>query len=109
MSYADEQQGSKDAHPFSLQPEGFLIYEFEESGSGYILHCGIYRVDEQEGTVTHIPSAALLPNLINATQLRLVSLTGDRLTLRTPSLSLTDGALVTSRLEWQRALCRIAA
>ncbi|MGC2766477.1 MAG: lipocalin-like domain-containing protein, partial [Candidatus Acidiferrum sp.] len=75
--------------------------EYVESGSGYIAYCGTYEVDETNETVTHIPSVALLPNLIHGRQLRALTLNGDRLTLRTSSAGV-DGVLVTSHLEWER-------
>ena len=48
---------------------------------GYIAYCGVYQVDEENETVTHIPSVALVPNLVLRVQLRSVTLTVDRLTL----------------------------
>src|SRR5438445_6346553 len=97
VSYTDEQEGRQDTHPFGPKPEGFLIYtadgfvsaqlmkpgrsafrsrdwhhgtpeEYVESGSGYIAYCGTYEVDEANETVTHLPSVALLPNLIHGSQ-----------------------------------------
>jgi hypothetical protein len=132
MAYTEEKEGCKDANPLGPKPMGFLIYtpdgfvsaqlmkpgrsafqsrdwhqgtpeEYMESGSGYIAYCGTYEVDEASETVTHIPSVALLPNLINGRQLRAIEMKGDRLTLRTASVAVADGVLVTSRLEWQRA------
>ena len=43
-----------------------------------------------------------MPNLVLKPQLRLVTLGGERLTLRAV-ISTTNGAAATSRLEWQRA------
>ena len=132
VDYADEQEGRKDSHPFGPKPEGFLIYtpggfvsaqlmkpgrslfqshdwrqgtpkEYQESGSGYIAYCGVYEVDEEKETVIHIPSVALLPNLIHGRQLRSVILNGERLTLRAIGAPVENGILITSRLEWQRA------
>jgi hypothetical protein len=131
LSYTEEKKGFKDTSPLGLNPVGFLIYtpdgfvsaqlmkpgraafqsrewfrgtpeEYVESGSGYIAYCGTYNVDEANETVTHIPTVALLPNLIQGTQLRAIQLHADRLTLRTPSVADADGALVSSHLEWQR-------
>src|SRR5271165_1673150 len=53
--------------------------EYREAGSGYIAYCGIYRVDEENRTVTHIPPVALLPNLIDGWLIRSVTLSKDRL------------------------------
>ena len=132
VAFTDEREGRQDAHPFGPEPVGFLIYtpdgfvsaqlmkpgrtafrsrdwhqgtpgEYVESGSGYIAYCGTYEVNEASRTVTHIPSVALLPNLIHGRQLRAFELNGDRLTLRTASVADADGVLVSSHLEWQRA------
>jgi hypothetical protein len=132
VAYTDQQEGHPDTHPFGPKPEGFLIYtpdgfvsaqlmkpgrslfqardwrqgtpeEYTEAGSGYIAYCGIYEVDEANQTVTHIPSVALVPNLIHSRQLRIIELNGDRLTLRTPGAALGHGAPLISRLEWKRA------
>ncbi len=99
MTYIDEHEGSEDTQPFGPNPQGFLIYtvdgfvsaqlmkpdrpafhssdwhhgtpqEYEAAGSGYIAYCGTYEVDEVKATVTHIPSVALLPNLIDGRQCR---------------------------------------
>jgi len=131
VAYTEEKEGCKDIHPFGPQPAGFLIYtpdgfvsaqlmkpgrtafksgdwhngtseEYVESGSGFIAYCGTYEVDETNETVTHIPSVALLPNLINCRQLRAFELNGDQLILRTAGVADTDGVLVSSHLEWHR-------
>jgi Lipocalin-like domain len=131
VSYATQQPGRADNFPFGPEPEGFLIYtpdgfvsaqlmkpgrilfqsqdwhggtaeEYQQAGSGYIAYCGVYEVDEEKETVTHIPSVALVPNLILKGQVRSITLSGDRLTL-CAVIPITNGAPVTSRLEWQRA------
>ena len=114
VSYTDEQPDCEDAHPFGSQPQGFLIYtadgfvsaqlmkpgrsafrsadwwhkgtpeEYQEAGSGYIAYCGTYEVDEENATVTHIPSVALLPNLILGRQCRSIELHGDGLPCKRP-------------------------
>jgi Lipocalin-like domain len=138
VSYTHEQADREDTHPFGLQPQGFLIYtadrfvsaqlmkpgrspfhssewdhgtpeEYQESGSGYIAYCGTYEVDEEKATVTHIPSVALLPNLIHGRQCRSIDLQGDRLILRTASAPAANGFYVTSRLEWKRVTPILAA
>lgn len=131
LSYTEEKEGSRDTNPLGPKPVGFLIYtpdgfvsaqlmkpgrsafqsrdwhhgtpeEYAESGSGYIAYCGTYDVDEANRTVTHVPSVALLPNLIRGRQVRAIKLNGDRLTLRTASVADADGVLVSSHLEWRR-------
>jgi hypothetical protein len=132
VSYRDEQEGGEDSFPFGPEPEGFLIYtpegfvsaqlmkpgrfpfqsqdwhggtpdEYRQAGSGYIAYCGVYEVDEEKATVTHIPSVALLPNLILKGQQRSVTLNGDRLTLCAAGIPVMNGVPVTTRLVWQRA------
>jgi hypothetical protein len=129
VSYTQQQSGNEDTHPFGPKPEGFLIYtadgfvsaqlmkpgrtlfqsadwlagtpeEYQESGSGYIAYCGVFEVDEERETVTHIPSVALLPNLIHRNQLRSLTLTSEDLTLRTANAA--NGSLVTSVLDWKK-------
>jgi hypothetical protein len=136
VSFTDEQPGHEDIHPFGPDPRGLLIYtpdgfvsaqlmkpgrpafhssdwdhgtpqEYEASGSGYIAYCGKYEVDEEKATVTHIPSVALLPNLINGRQCRTIGLQGDRLVLRATGAPVAGGVCVTSRLEWKRAISKI--
>jgi hypothetical protein len=132
VSYTDEQEGRDNSFPFGPEPEGFLIYtpdgfvsaqlmkpgrslfqshdwhggtpdEYRQAGSGYIAYCGVYEVDEEKETVTHIPAVALLPNLILKRQVRSIALSGDRLTLSAVGIPVANGESVTSRLEWQRA------
>ncbi len=131
VSYKVEQERRENSYPLGPQPEGFLIYtpdgfvsaqlmkpgrslfqshdwnggtadEYQQAGSGYIAYCGVYEVDEEKETVTHIPSVALVPNLILKGQPRSVTLSGDRLTLLAV-VPVANGMSVTSRLEWQRA------
>jgi len=132
VAYTDEQPDGDDTHPFGPRPQGFLVYtadgfvsaqlmkpgrpafhssdwrhgtpdEYQDSGSGYIAYCGTYEVDEEQATVTHIPSVALLPNLILGRQCRSIHLRTDRLTLRVAGTPIANGLYITSRLEWKRA------
>ena len=77
--------------------------EYQQAGIGYIAYCGVYEVDEEKATVTHIPSVALLPNLILKGQQRSVTLNGDRLTLGADGIRVMNGVSVATRLVWQRA------
>jgi hypothetical protein len=131
VSFKAEKTDGENTHPFGSEPEGFLIYtedgivsaqlmkpcrsafhsgdwergtpeEYQRAGSGYIAYCGRYEIDEGMGTVIHIPSVALRPNLIGARQLRVIELCDDRLTLRSQAIQLEDGFCITNRLEWKR-------
>jgi hypothetical protein len=59
-------------------------------------------LDEENETVTHTPSVALVPNLILSPQRRSITLGGELLTLRA-MIPVTAGSSLTSRLEWHRA------
>jgi hypothetical protein len=131
VSYSVEQEGHGESFPFGPEPEGLLIYtpdgfvsaqlmrpgrspfqshgwnggtpdDYYQAGSGYIAYCGVYEVDEEKETVTHIPSVALVPNLILKRQLRSITLRGDRLSLCAVS-PVANGGSITSRLEWRNA------
>jgi Lipocalin-like domain len=130
-SFVDEQAENEDVHPFGVSPTGFLIYttdgfvsaqlmrpgraafhspdwhhataeEYRESGSGYIAYCGTYEVDAAKATVTHTPSVALLPNLVDEPQCRAIAFEGARLILRTAGAPIAGGRNVTTRLEWTK-------
>ncbi len=76
----------------------------EEAASAintYAAYFGTYAVDEDEGTVTHTPVAALFPNWIGAPQKRWYEFSGNRLTLTTASLSV-GGKTVQGRIVWER-------
>lgn len=75
--------------------------EKKSAYEGYIAYCGTYKVNEEEGTVTHHVELSLFPNWIGTDQKRFFELSGDRLTLRTPPL-LVAGDQVISRLVWER-------
>lgn len=131
VSLVEEHHGGEATYPFGPSPEGFLIYtpegivsaqlmrpgrtafrsgnwhdgtpeQHQEAGDGYIAYCGSFVVDERNETVTHIPSVALLPNLIHEEQRRSVKLTGDKLTLSVASAADAGGDITTSHLQWQR-------
>ena len=120
--------------PFGPDPQGFLIYtadgfvsaqlmrtgrpafhssdwhhgtpeEYQASGSAY---CGTFEVDEENATVTHVPSVSLLPNLIGGRQCRSINLEGDRLVLRAAGAPVAGGAYVTSRPEWEKTTSKAA-
>jgi hypothetical protein len=130
VSYTVQEEGRENSLPFGPESEGFLICtpdgfvsaqlmkpgrslfqgqnwrggtadEYQQAGSGYIAYCGSYEVDEENETVTHTPSVALVPNLVHKAQSRLITLGGELLTLRA-LIPMTKGVPVTSRLEWQR-------
>jgi lipocalin-like protein len=53
-------------------PEEYAVF-----ARGYTSYCGRYEVDEIQSTVTHVPSVAFLPNLVNQRLLRRVEMIGN--------------------------------
>ena len=81
------------------QPSGSGIPS-REAGTSRIAESSKWM--KKKETVTHIPSVALLPNLIHGRQLRLMTLSDENLTLRAASSPEADG--VTSVLYWNKAI-----
>jgi Lipocalin-like domain len=129
-SYTNIDSQALSVEPFGPSPVGLLIYtadgfvsaqlmdperrsshegdwgvwtpaEYEVFGRGYIAYCGRYEVDEMQSTVTHVPSVAFSPNLVEQRLLRRVELIDNRLDL-TASYTGSNGEPALSRLEWIR-------
>ena len=75
--------------------------EIKSGFEGYISYCGSYEVNEQERFVIHRLQLSSFPNWVGTEQKRYFEFAGDRLTLRTPPLTLLEEAQVHS-LIWQR-------
>jgi hypothetical protein len=69
---------------------------FEESRA----YCGTYEIDEDKGTVIHHIEGATFPNWEGTDQLRFFKLSGNQLTLNTPTLSIRGKELIVS-LIWE--------
>jgi Lipocalin-like domain len=68
---------------------------------GYISYCGSYEINEQDRFIIHHLQFSSFPNLIGTDQKRYFEFTGNRLTLKTPPLTiLGDGQI--HRLIWER-------
>jgi hypothetical protein len=119
VSLTEEREGREDTFPLGEKPEGFLIYtadgfisaqlmrpgrsDGQEAESDYLAYCGSYDVDEEGGTVTHVPIVSLIPSWIRERQIRRIAISGENLTLQTPAVSGEDGSCFHYRLEWQKA------
>jgi len=77
--------------------------EVEAAFEGYVSYGGSYEVNEQERFVIHRIELSWFPNLVGTEQKRFFEFAGDRLTLRTPPLTLLGEAQV-HRLIWQRLM-----
>jgi hypothetical protein len=75
--------------------------EVRQAFEGYFGYFGTYSVDVAAGTVTHHVEGALFPNFAGTDQKRFFTLSGDRLTLRTPP-TLRGGARFTYLVVWER-------
>jgi hypothetical protein len=75
--------------------------EVKAAFEGYIGYCGSYEVNEQERFVIHRPQLSWFPNLLGTEQKRFFEFAGDRLTLKTPPLTLF-GEVQVHRLIWER-------
>jgi len=75
--------------------------EIKTGFEGYMSYCGSYEVNEQEHFVIHHLQLSWFPNLVETDQKRYFEFTGNRLTLKTPSLTLLGAAQV-HRLIWER-------
>lgn len=116
--------------PYGTDPRGILIYDASgnmaaqlahghrdgfatndrKAGSdeetraafeSYQAYYGRYRVDENEQTVTHTVTQALLPNWVGTEQRRYFSFTDGILILRTPPMRI-GGKSLTGELVWER-------
>jgi hypothetical protein len=68
---------------------------------GFFAYAGRYTIDAARSTVTHHVEIAHAPNYVGTGLVRTYSLSGNRLTLRTPQRQLA-GQTSTSTLVWER-------
>lgn len=77
--------------------------EYKKAFLGFVSYFGKYTLDIGNGTVTHHVTGASAPNWVGRDQLRFFELTGDRLILRTPPITGTDGVKAVQILVWEKA------
>ena len=75
--------------------------ELKEAFEGYFGYFGTYTVGKNTGTVTFYVEGAAYPNYIGTDQRRFFTLSGNRLTLRTPP-ERAAGADITYVIVWER-------
>ena len=76
--------------------------ETQAAFNGYLAYFGAYTIDAAKQIVTHHLDGSLLPNWVGGDQARYFELSENRLTLRTPPLTIGGQAAV-GHLVWQRA------
>jgi hypothetical protein len=92
----------RDRPPFAKNDRlGGTPAETKAAFDGYLAYFGTYTVDEDKRTVTHHLQGSLLPNWISVDQIRNYDLVDDRLTLKTPPLTI-GGQSAVGHLIWQR-------
>lgn len=77
--------------------------EYKKAFLGFVSYFGEYTLDLDRRTVTHHVKGASAPNWVGRDQLRFFDLVDDRLTLRTPPVTGTDGVKAVQILVWERA------
>ena len=75
--------------------------EIKTGFEGYMGYCGSYEVNEEERFVIHHLQLSWFPNWIGTDQKRYFEFTGNRLTLRTPPVTVM-GAVEVHSLVWER-------
>ena len=75
--------------------------EIKTGFEGYMSYCGSYEVNERERFIIHHLQLSWFPNWIETDQKRYFEFAGNRLTLKTPPVTLVGAAQV-HRLIWER-------
>jgi hypothetical protein len=75
--------------------------EVQAAFAGFDAYAGTYRVDAEQGAVTHHIELSLFPNWEGTTQLRYFQSEGERLILRTPPIAALGQEWVLD-IVWQR-------
>jgi hypothetical protein len=87
---------------FSISdPQKGTPTETKAAFDGFIAYFGTYEVNEKEGTVTHRLRGCSFPNWVGSDQTRSFEFSGNRLTVRAPSIQF-GGITVSSLLIWER-------
>jgi hypothetical protein len=68
---------------------------------GYYGYCGSYEVNERERFIIHHLQLSWFPNWVETDQKRYFEFTGNRLTLKTPPVTVM-GAVEVHSLVWER-------
>lgn len=83
-------------------PQGASDQEYTSSARRFIAYTGTYTVDDDTGHVLHHIDLSLFPNWEGASQLRLLDLDGDIVTITASPRTTADGRVFHSELRWRR-------
>jgi hypothetical protein len=75
--------------------------EIKTAFEGFSSYFGTYEIDEEKGAVTHHVRGSSFPNWVDSDHIRFFEFSGNRLTLRVPSMQV-GGIAATSLLIWER-------
>jgi hypothetical protein len=70
---------------------------------GYLAYFGTFTINQEKQSVTHHIQGSLLPNWVGVDQERFFEVSGDQLTLRTPSLMI-GGEDAVGQIVWERSI-----
>ncbi|MBI3679780.1 MAG: lipocalin-like domain-containing protein [Acidobacteria bacterium] len=100
--------------PYGKNPSGLLIYDAQgnmsvqiqydgkaENGETYLAYFGAYKIDPSMGAVLHVVKGSTRESYRGTTQLRFVTLSGNRLTLGLPPLQVGAETRLRS-VSWER-------
>jgi len=76
--------------------------EYASSARRFVAYAGTFTLDEETGRVHHEIELALFPNWQGKSQLRLLELIGDTLSIEASPRTDSDGRTFHSQLRWRR-------
>ena len=76
--------------------------EYASSARRFVAYAGTFRLDETTGEVHHEIEIALFPNWQGKSQLRLLELSGDTLSIEASPRTDSEGRTFHSQLRWRR-------
>jgi len=83
-------------------PQDATADEYESSARRFVAYAGTYSLDEQTGHVVHTIELSLYPNWQGDSQLRVLQLDGDTVTIVASPRTAADGRGFHSELRWRR-------
>jgi len=86
----------------ALDPQDATPEEYESSARTFVAYAGSYSLDEQTGEVKHNIEISLYPNWQGQSQLRVLQLDGDTVTIVASPRVSADGRGFHSEVRWRR-------
>jgi hypothetical protein len=89
----------------AADPQDGTPEEYKNSAQKFVAYAGSYTLDANSGEVHHSIEVALYPNWQGQSQLRILHLYSDILTITASPRTTADGRTFRAELRWQRVLC----